>query len=669
MINVRNWGFRKQLSIGISLISFLSVAISGALSYYFTAAIVGSLTSAGLDEKIQSVRAAIQVSHEDLIERAKTLTDFWSHDAIARLKIDDKKSVVMQAKNQVTQVSETFQFPAVTIDGVDLKSTSSWVDRVRSEAGLVATIFMFDPKGLVRMSTSVTKTDGTRATGTFIPNDSPVYKSIASGTRFVGRAQVVGQWYMTSYEPIIVGGRTVGAVFIGSPDTAAERIKNLLRKQKILDTGYYYILDSSGTLVLHPFTEGKNLLEATDADGNKIFKEMIEKKDGIVDYRWLNGETHQIQNKIAIFHYFPELDWYVAASLNRAEAEASLSQLQKIALGTTLFMTFFMVIITLLFGKRVSDRFQGVLQDLSLASSEVQSGASQLGSSSEELVASNVEQSASLGSTVSALEEIRSTTAANLNSTGKTTQLSNEMEKKAHEGKAVLDQLFVTITKIADENASANQQLLKSNGQISSIIRMISNLEEKTRLINDIVFQTKLLSFNASVEAARAGEHGRGFSVVAEEIGRLAELSGRAANEIHSSVEANSLHISEIIKSTQEQIESLSVASTENTREGVRVTQSCQATFEIILAQITDVNSSIQVISQASTEQAKGIEDISRSMHELEAANQKNAEVAVESRTLGQVLDESSERLEKSVHNLESFLHGTSYDPREKRSA
>ncbi|MBC7465119.1 MAG: hypothetical protein H7256_03945 [Bdellovibrio sp.] len=50
----------------------------------------------------------------------------------------------------------------------------------------------------------------------------------------------------------------------------------------------------------------------------------------------------------------------------------------------------------------------------------------------------------------------------------------------------------------------------------------MEEIGNKTKVINDIVFQTKLLSFNASVEAARAGEHGKGFAVVAEEVGKLA---------------------------------------------------------------------------------------------------------------------------------------------------
>jgi methyl-accepting chemotaxis protein len=74
----------------------------------------------------------------------------------------------------------------------------------------------------------------------------------------------------------------------------------------------------------------------------------------------------------------------------------------------------------------------------------------------------------------------------------------------------------------------------KSNDEISSIVKVIAEIGDKTKVINDIVFQTKLLSFNASVEAARAGEQGKGFAVVAEEVGNLATMSGKAAEEISS---------------------------------------------------------------------------------------------------------------------------------------
>jgi methyl-accepting chemotaxis protein len=86
---------------------------------------------------------------------------------------------------------------------------------------------------------------------------------------------------------------------------------------------------------------------------------------------------------------------------------------------------------------------------------------------------------------------------------------------------------------IAISNQEFFEEINASNEELRIIINIISDISEKTKVINDIVFQTRLLSFNASVEAARAGEHGKGFAVVAEEIGKLASVSGNSAKEIN----------------------------------------------------------------------------------------------------------------------------------------
>jgi methyl-accepting chemotaxis protein len=72
---------------------------------------------------------------------------------------------------------------------------------------------------------------------------------------------------------------------------------------------------------------------------------------------------------------------------------------------------------------------------------------------------------------------------------------------------------------------------------ISGLINFVEEVSAKSKVIHDIAFKTKVLSFNASVEAERAGARGRGFSIVAQEMKRLAEISGKASEEIASLVE------------------------------------------------------------------------------------------------------------------------------------
>ncbi|MCX7978832.1 MAG: methyl-accepting chemotaxis protein, partial [Bdellovibrionaceae bacterium] len=92
------------------------------------------------------------------------------------------------------------------------------------------------------------------------------------------------------------------------------------------------------------------------------------------------------------------------------------------------------------------------------------------------------------------------------------------------------EQIKVSAQKFSEDMHGSIQELEAAMG----VIRQVA---KKTEVINEIVFQTKLLSFNASVEAARAGEAGKGFAVVAEEVGKLAKMSGDAATEISQIVE------------------------------------------------------------------------------------------------------------------------------------
>ena len=95
------------------------------------------------------------------------------------------------------------------------------------------------------------------------------------------------------------------------------------------------------------------------------------------------------------------------------------------------------------------------------------------------------------------------------------------------------------VSEATRNNNEVMKMISNTTQMLGELTSSFSEVVEKTAMINDIVFQTKLLSFNASVEAARAGEHGKGFSVVAEEIGNLAAMSGDSAISIQKTLEKN----------------------------------------------------------------------------------------------------------------------------------
>ena len=95
-------------------------------------------------------------------------------------------------------------------------------------------------------------------------------------------------------------------------------------------TGYSYIIDSKGNLIIHPKMEDKNLFNSEDANGRHFIQEMCERKNGKIIYPWKNPDETSPRTKLVIFNYIPELDWIVASSSYLDEFYAPLRTIRDI---------------------------------------------------------------------------------------------------------------------------------------------------------------------------------------------------------------------------------------------------------------------------------------------------------------------------------------------------
>jgi methyl-accepting chemotaxis protein len=175
---------------------------------------------------------------------------------------------------------------------------------------------------------------------------------------------------------------------------------------------------------------------------------------------------------------------------------------------------------------------------------------------------------------------------------------------------------------LVDASSRSLQHSVK-NGlkEIASVTETMAEIREKAKIINDIVFQTKLLSFNASVEAARAGEHGKGFAVVAEEMSKLALESGAAAKEIEEILNTGVDRTQAQIQSVTKELEAVAKQTIEAISEVAQKSTEISTAFSRLESYSKGTESKAREISLATNEQKIGVQEISNSLQALELSS------------------------------------------------
>ncbi len=197
------------------------------------------------------------------------------------------------------------------------------------------------------------------------------------------------------------------------------------------------------------------------------------------------------------------------------------------------------------------------------------------------------------------------------------------------------------VTRQASDASSAAQAGSMSMQNVTDAINRIKDSADQTAIIlksiDEIAFQTNLLALNAAVEAARAGEAGKGFAVVAEEVRSLAMRSAEAARDT-----------ARLIGESQT-----------NADNGVEMAREMDRNLDAIVGNVNQVSAVIEEINRASARQTEGIENICRSVTEIETVTQSNASAAEESAAASRDLEELAEELETHVDVMMGVLRGS----------
>jgi len=319
-------------------------------------------------------------------------------------------------------------------------------------------------------------------------------------------------------------------------------------------------------------------------------------------------------------------------------------------------------VIAALLGQIISSRLtrqiNNIAEKLEAGANEVASASKQISESSAELSSSSTQQASSLQETVSSIDEVSAMVARNAENAKRSQEVADTSRETAILGKQSVESVIQAIEDINVSNQDIIRQIESSHQELAGIVKVISEIGNKTKIINDIVFQTKLLSFNASVEAARAGEHGKGFAVVAEEVGNLAQMSGNAAKDISQMLDSSVQTVEKIVQDTKTRVERLVVAGRARVETGTVTAKNCGTVLESIVKNVNEMAEMVSEIASASQEQSQGVQSITKTMAHLDEVTQQNASISEESASAAEELAAQAETVRTMVHALMETVHG-----------
>ena len=411
------------------------------------------------------------------------------------------------------------------------------IDRLSEQTGDAITIFQGD----TRVSTTVKKEDGSRATGTKCSAEV-ADRVLNKGETVNMVTQVVGKDYYVSYQPVKDSSNNIiGMLFVGVPATDLDVMANAFMTSMAIATVILILI--MGVVVtfavrhtLSPLKSVQSALEHV-ANGDLSIPDLhIEGSDEIA---LLAHDTNSMKNAIRTL---------MSNIAHSAEQVAAASQ-------------------------------------------ELTATANQTGESIRVVANSAVKMAENNQDQVRELENTHDKVSNMNNDMTDLTNYSNDMKEAANDSLKGVANGQVTVRKAIETMHNMSKQIDASSVIVEALGERSASIVQVIETISNIASQTNLLALNAAIEAARAGEAGRGFAVVAEEVRKLAEQSEIAAKSISDMITTIQ---SDTIKAVQAMKE-----NNEGVQEGTKIVSEAGAAFDQISELITNMNTQIDVSLKA----------------------------------------------------------------------
>ncbi|MDG4649235.1 methyl-accepting chemotaxis protein [Roseibacterium sp. SDUM158017] len=495
---------------------------------------------------------------------------------------------------------------AMTWNGTELDVSVALLERLTELTSAQLTLFSFDRSigAFRREFTNVRQEDGTTATGTLLDAQSASHRALVADRRFDGYTDVLGEPFLTIYEPILSpSGQVVGAVAAAIPQgSMAQTLSEVMGRLAVwLAVSLAVGVTATVTTLLVMLRPLRQTTKVVTAMARKDF-------DVTLPRRTSGDEVGRMARAVADLREDLVTGARIAAEAASQEAERERQRLEQIRVVNELKNALARLAEGDLTRRiesppdnpfpetyetlresynSVIDRIGGVMGRITSIAEGVRKRSQAITQASRDLSARTESQAATLEESAAALNQLTVSVRSTAESASGAKEASEQNRGGAETGASVVGQAV-----------EAMQGIERSSAQITRIIGVI----------DDIAFQTNLLALNAGVEAARAGEAGRGFAVVASEVRLLAQRASDSAREIK-----------DLISESAGQVEA-----------GSNLVNKAGGSLSDILERAQRAASLVAEIASAASEQASGLKEINTGINQLDHATQQNRAVAEE---------------------------------------
>lgn len=493
---------------------------------------------------------------------------------------------------------------------------------------------------------------------------------------------------ITVSKAVLLGDKLVGVL---AADCSLQSVSEKISGGSIGRTGYIFAATADGTIIAHPNLE---LVGTPISDKYSFWEEAKAKGEGFLSYEYEGN------SEFSAFTTNPDTGWFILTSFKALELEEDTSSIRNSTIIVSLIVTLIAVVIASFIGKKYSRQLSGIqkgfarvsdgdmtvrirtkgsdefaelgesfnqmLERISDLISSVVSSADVVTATSDRLAEQSSDVNRAVSEVARAVDDVSRGSVSQAEEAmsglqemeGMSAQLdgiathSKEMNDISDFAKSLSKQGFEIIDSLTEKSEKTMAATDEVSATVDDMYSSSMQISDISDTLASITSQTNLLALNAGIEAARAGEAGRGFSVVANEIRKLAEESRVSTEEIKliiDGIQSKASSVASSIKVTRDTVaeQDSAVGDTREIFDKIlRAVETLSAKVSEVVAAVESTNKNkvrllgiIQGVSSISEQGAAAAEEVTASTEEINANMEEFTRYAEELKTLAQGLD------------------------------